>query len=163
MHALPLLGVGAASFSYLHPMKQVAIGFGLLITALLALFKLAEYSRWQSSDSGISWIAIISIVFFAVGIVLARKLFVKKIIIKEEQPRAALFIDEAEIKKTGISKRELEILQLIDEGLSNQQIAGKLFVSEHTVKKHVSNLFFKLDVQRRTEAVKKAKTLRLIN
>lgn len=144
-------------------MKQVVIGFGLLITGLLALFKLAEYSRWQNDDGALTWIVVFSIIFFVVGIVLARKLFVKKIIIKEEQQRAALFIDEAEVKKTGISKRELEILQLIDEGLSNQQIADKLFVSEHTVKKHVSNLFFKLDVQRRTEAVKKAKTLRLIS
>jgi DNA-binding CsgD family transcriptional regulator len=144
-------------------MKQVVIGFGLLITALMALFKLAEYSRWQNNDNSTTWIVVFSAVFFSVGIILARKLFVKKIIIKkEEESRAALFIDEAEVKKTGISKRELEILQLIDEGLSNQQIADKLFVSEHTVKKHVSNLFFKLDVQRRTEAVKKAKTLRLI-
>jgi len=143
-------------------MKQVAIGFGLLITALLVLFKVAEYSHWQNEDSHTTWIVIFSVLFFAAGIFLARRLFIKKVIIKEEKPEAKLFIDDLEIKKTGISKRELEILQLIDEGLSNQQIADKLFVSEHTVKKHVSNLFFKLDVQRRTEAVKKAKTLRLI-
>lgn len=143
-------------------MKQVAISFGLLITALLVLFKLAEYSRGQSSDGYLTWIVVFSVLFFTVGIFLARRLFIKKVIIKEEAPQAKLFIDEDELKKTGLSKRELEILQLIDEGLSNLQIAEKLFVSEHTVKKHVSNLFFKLDVQRRTEAVKKAKTLRLI-
>jgi len=143
-------------------MKQVVIGFGLLITALLVLFKVAEYSHWQNEDSNTAWIVIFSVLFFAAGIFLARRLFIKKVIIKEETQPAKLFIDEDEVKKTGISKRELEILQLIDEGLSNLQIADKLFVSEHTVKKHVSNLFFKLDVQRRTEAVKKAKTLRLI-
>lgn len=148
---------------YFHRMKQVVLGFGLLITALLALFKLAEYSHWQSQGNVPPWIVVFSIVFFVIGIVIARRLFVKKeIVVKEQKQEAALFIDEDEIKKTGISKRELEILKLIDEGLSNQQIAEKLFVSEHTVKKHVSNLFFKLDVQRRTEAVKKAKTLRLI-
>jgi len=144
-------------------MKQVVIGFGLLITALLVLFKLAEYSHWQKDGSEPTWVIVFCVVFFAIGIILSRKMFVKKVIIKEEKQGAALFIDEDEIKKTGISKRELEILKLIDEGLSNQQIAGKLFVSEHTVKKHVSNLFFKLDVQRRTEAVKKAKTMRLIS
>jgi DNA-binding CsgD family transcriptional regulator len=143
-------------------MKQVVIGFGLLITALLVLFKLAEYSHWLGQDSTPTWVIVFCVVFFVTGIVLSRKLFVKKIVIKEEKKEAALFIDEEGIKKTGISKRELEILRLIDEGLSNQQIADKLFVSEHTVKKHVSNLFFKLDVQRRTEAVKKAKTMRLI-
>jgi ATP/maltotriose-dependent transcriptional regulator MalT len=143
-------------------MKQVALGFGLLITALLVLLKLSEYSRLRGDDNMPLWTAVLCIVFLAVGIYLARKLFVKKVVIKEEPKGAALFIDEGEIKKTGISKRELEILKLIDEGLSNQQIAEKLFVSEHTVKKHVSNLFFKLDVQRRTEAVKKAKNMRLI-
>ncbi|HWB28220.1 MAG TPA: LuxR C-terminal-related transcriptional regulator [Chitinophagaceae bacterium] len=143
-------------------MKQVAIGFGLLITALLVLFKVAAYNRLQGEDSPLTWIAVFSILFFVIGIFLARKLFVKKVQVKEEIKEAKLFIDEDGIKKAGISKRELEILQLIDEGLSNQQIADKLFVSEHTVKKHISNLFFKLDVQRRTEAVKKAKTMRLI-
>jgi len=148
-------------------MKQVAIGFGLLITALLVLFKTAEYSHWQTGDNTTRWLTFFCIVFFAVGIIIARKLFVKKEIIvkheiKEVPAATAGLIDDDNIKKTGISKRELEILQLIDAGLSNQQIAEKLFVSEHTVKKHVSNLFFKLDVQRRTEAVKKAKTMRLI-
>lgn len=148
-------------------MKQVAVGFGLLITALLALFKLADYSHWQSHDGMAPWVAVFCVIFFAVGIIIARKLFVKKEIIikheiKEVPAETGTFVDDDSIKKAGISKRELEILQLIDEGLSNQQIAEKLYVSEHTVKKHVSNLFFKLDVQRRTEAVKKAKTMRLI-
>lgn len=148
-------------------MKQVAIAFGLLITALLVLFKTAEYSHWQTGDNTTRWLTFFCILFFGVGIIIARKLFVKKEIIvkheiKEVPAETGLTIDDDNIKKTGISKRELEILQLIDEGLSNQQIAEKLFVSEHTVKKHVSNLFFKLDVQRRTEAVKKAKIMRLI-
>lgn len=148
-------------------MKQVAIGFGLLIAALLVLFKTAEYSRWQTDDVTTRWLTFFCLLFFGAGVVLARKLFVKKEIIVQQEIKEVPAetrgpVDEDNIKKTGISKRELEILQLIDEGLSNQQIAEKLFVSEHTVKKHVSNLFFKLDVQRRTEAVKKAKTMRLI-
>jgi DNA-binding NarL/FixJ family response regulator len=144
-------------------MKQVIIGFGLLITALLVLFKIAEYSRWQSGDSMLDWIAVFSLLFLVIGIFISRKLFVQKVIIKEEAKQQENFsIDEIRLKKTGISKRELEILQLVDAGLSNQQIAERLFVSEHTVKKHISNLFFKLDVQRRTEAVKKAKNLKLI-
>lgn len=143
-------------------MKQVVIGFGLLVAALPVLFKLAEYSHWQSDDRALTWVIVFCAVFFVIGIILSRKQITKKIIIKEEKKEAALFIDEDRMKKTGISKRELEILKLIDDGLSNQKIADRLFLSEHTVKKHVSNLFFKLDVQRRTEAVKKAKTMRLI-
>ena len=70
--------------------------------------------------------------------------------------------DPEQVARLGLSKREYEILLLISDGLSNQQIAGKLFVSENTIKKHISNLFLKMDVERRTEAVKKAKSLRLI-
>ncbi len=147
-------------------MKQVAIGFGLLITALLVLFKIAEYSRWQSGDNMFNWVAVFCVLFFGIGIFISRKLFIKKVVVKIKEEAAvqglAFSIDEAQVQKTGISKRELEILQLVGEGLSNLQIAEKLFLSEHTVKKHISNLFFKLDVQRRTEAVKKAKTLGLI-
>jgi DNA-binding CsgD family transcriptional regulator len=143
-------------------MKQVVIGFGLLISALLVLLKIASYSRWRGDEDIINWIAVFSVLFFVIGIFISRKLFVKKVVVKENGKPETFAIDETQLKKTGISKRELEILQLIGEGLSNQQIAGKLFVSEHTVKKHISNLFFKLDVQRRTEALKKAKSLRLI-
>lgn len=71
-------------------------------------------------------------------------------------------VDRDQLVKYNISKREFEILQLISKGLSNQQIAEKLYLSQSTIKKHVSNLYFKLDVQRRTEAVKKAKELYLI-
>ena len=62
----------------------------------------------------------------------------------------------------GISKREYEVLELMARGLSNQEIADALFVSINTIKTHVSNLFLKLDTKRRTQAIQKAKELRLI-
>jgi NarL family two-component system response regulator LiaR len=65
-------------------------------------------------------------------------------------------------KSWGISKRELEVLELISQGLSNQQIADKLFVSLNTIKTHSSNLFIKLGASRRTQAVQRAKELKLI-
>ena len=64
--------------------------------------------------------------------------------------------------KTGLSKRELEVLELMAKGLSNQQIADTLFVSLNTVKTHCSGIFFKLDVKRRTEAVESARQMGLI-
>lgn len=70
--------------------------------------------------------------------------------------------DDPGLEKLGISKREYEILQLMAAGLSNQEIADKTFVSIHTVKTHVSNLLFKLDAKRRTQAVTRARELRLI-
>jgi len=146
-------------------MKQVIIGFGLLILALLILFQLARFSPFHSSLQMEWWIAGFSLLFFGIGIYLSRNLFRKEVIREKEiivEVPMSQGIDEKELEKTGISKREYEILQLINEGLSNQQIADKLFVSENTIKKHISNLFFKLDVERRTEALKKGKELRII-
>jgi ATP/maltotriose-dependent transcriptional regulator MalT len=71
-------------------------------------------------------------------------------------------INRDQLLRAGISKREGEILLLIHEGLSNQQIADKLFLSEATVKKHISNIFQKLQVDRRTEAIKRALELSII-
>jgi DNA-binding CsgD family transcriptional regulator len=70
--------------------------------------------------------------------------------------------DEARREQLGITARELEILELIAEGLSNREIAGRLFVSENTVKTHAGRLFDKLDARRRTQAVQRAKEARLI-
>jgi len=70
--------------------------------------------------------------------------------------------NEPEFLRLGISKRELEVLELMSAGLSNSEIANKLFVSENTVKTHVTRIFDKLDVRRRTQAVDKAKKLSLV-
>jgi NarL family two-component system response regulator LiaR len=71
-------------------------------------------------------------------------------------------IDEKELTRFGLSGREQEVLQLMAEGLSNQEIADRLFVSLNTIKTHGSRIFEKLDVKRRTQAVEKSKRLRLI-
>ena len=140
-------------------MKPVIIGFGLLILALFVLFSLPGLSRLDNSINNDTWIAIFSLLFLAIGIVLSRKLFVRTIIVAEEKPAV---INYDQLLKAGISKREADILLLIYEGLSNQQIADKLFISENTIKKHISNIFQKLEVERRTEAIKKARELSII-
>ena len=66
------------------------------------------------------------------------------------------------ISQLELSKRELEILNLMAQGHSNEEIAAKIFVSLSTVKTHNQNLFAKLDVKRRTQAIEKAKRLNLI-
>jgi two-component system, NarL family, response regulator LiaR len=71
-------------------------------------------------------------------------------------------IDEKAIAKLGLSARELEVLQAMAEGLSNQEIAGRLFVSLNTIKTHSSNIFGKLDVRRRTQAIETARRLKII-
>jgi ATP/maltotriose-dependent transcriptional regulator MalT len=100
----------------------------------------------------------------ALGIWMGSKLLEKR---KEEIPPPAptgtpLQLNEEALRRTGISARELEVLQLMAMGRSNQEIADQLFISLATVKSHSSSLFGKLDVRRRTEAVHKAKSLGLI-
>jgi ATP/maltotriose-dependent transcriptional regulator MalT len=131
----------------------------------MVLFRLAGYTQFRLNYGMEIWIAGFSILFFIIGIFLSRRMFQKEVIKEKEifiEVPAGHEIDSKQLTKLGLSKREYEILQLITDGLSNQQIADKLFISENTIKKHISNLFLKLDVERRTEAVKKAKTLRVI-
>lgn len=114
------------------------------------------------------FIGIIAIVFTTLGVWLALKLVKPKVetkIIDREvfiDTSAPFEINEKEIEKLGISKRELNVLDLMAKGLSNEEIAGKLFVSLNTIKTHSSNIFLKLDVKRRTQAVEKAKRLKII-
>lgn len=110
----------------------------------------------------------IAIVFTALGIWLAIKLTKPKVetVVVEKpvymQPGSAFVLNEKECTALGISKRELEVLERMAGGLSNQQIADQLFVSLSTVKTHSARIFEKLEVERRTQAVEKAKRLGLI-
>jgi DNA-binding NarL/FixJ family response regulator len=140
-------------------MKTVVISFGLLILALLILFRLPALYQFDNGLTNYNWIAVFSILFLAIGIILSRKLFVRTLVVTQQGPAT---INYDQLVKAGISKREADILLLMDEGLSNQQIADKLFISENTTKKHISNIFQKLQVERRTEAIKKARQLSVI-
>ncbi len=112
------------------------------------------------------YIGAIAMIFTGLGIWLALKLAKPKTIVIEKEvaaPAAASFVmNEKELERLNLSRRELEVLQAMAGGLSNQEIAGQLFVSLNTVKTHSSNIFMKLDVKRRTQAVEKAKRLSII-
>jgi len=100
-------------------------------------------------------VAIIAIVFFFVGVYIN-----KKSLHKVEVPSNE--INHNKISELEITKREYEVLQEIASGFSNKEIADKLFLSESTIKTHVSNLLVKLNAKRRTQAVQKAKALQII-
>ena len=132
--------------------------------SVLLLFQIARFSRFQSGWTIELWIAAFSIIFLFIGIFLSKKLQKEKIVEKEVFIQKEDFtVDKKKLEQLNISKREYEVLQLICKGMSNQQIAKTLFVSENTVKKHISNLFLKLEVERRTEAIRKARELNLVH
>ncbi|MCH9660988.1 MAG: LuxR C-terminal-related transcriptional regulator [Bacteroidetes bacterium] len=135
-------------------MKKTILIFGALIIALLTLFQLSTYTI-TSGGLEIEWvIAVVAIVFFAVGVILNKRSLHKKELLP--------LIDYQKIEALGISKREHEILVKISEGLSNREIADALFISESTIKTHISNLFIKLNAKRRTQAIQKAKALGIL-
>lgn len=139
-------------------MKRTIILYGLSLAVLLFVLKMVEY-RYYIHDLSIEfYVGGIAILFSALGIWAGLKLTRKKVITASPD----FVLDETQMQKLGISKREHEVLQLMAQGLSNQEIADKLFVSLNTIKTHSSNLFLKLDVSRRTQAVQKGKALRLI-
>jgi NarL family two-component system response regulator LiaR len=139
-------------------MKKTIIIYALALAGLTVLLKILEY-RFLIRDLSIEfYIGVIAVLFTVVGIWVGLKVTSKKVIRSGDPFK----IDEANLAKFGISKREFEVLELISHGLSNQEIADKLFVSLNTIKTHSSNLFVKLDVKRRTQAIQKAKELNLI-
>ena len=145
-------------------MKKTVLIFGSLSLGLLILFQLSEYAFFAPNISIESKITVFAIVFMLAGILISRQIFRPKTIVKiqEIEVAAPTEIDHQKISDLGISKREYQVLELIAQGLSNKEIGEKLFVSENTIKTHVSNLLVKLNSRRRTEAVKQAKSLRII-
>lgn len=143
-------------------MWRTIVIYGLVLAGLTALLKFLEYKYIVMDLSLEFYLGLVAIFFTAIGIWAGLKLTSKRVqpvIVQEGTP---VTIDQQKIESLGISKREMEVLELIAQGLSNQEIAEKLFVSLNTVKTHSSNLFIKLDVKRRTQAVQKAKELRII-
>ena len=140
--------------------------YGLAGGLLIVILKLTEYRFLVIEHSVEIYGALIAALFSALGIWLGLTLTRKKpsVIIKEiPAPPSEPFVpDEARLTQLAITPRELEILGLIATGLSNREIAGRLFVSENTVKTHSSRVFDKLGAKRRTQAVQIAKTSRLI-
>lgn len=140
--------------------------YGVSLALLLLLLKWLEWHFVIVNYAIEVYVSAIAVVFTALGIWLALKLVKPEInTIVIEKPviaDTAFNLNEAELSKLRISSRELEVLQLMAEGLSNQEIAERLFVSLNTIKTHSSNLFIKLEAERRTQAVEKAKRLHLI-
>src|SRR5882762_951742 len=149
-----------------------ALVYGLCGGLLIVALRLVEYRFLVIEHSVEIYGGLIALLFASLGIWLGLKLTRKKEVIVE---RERVVVREVPVSRTepfvlnkqrlgelAITRRELEILDLIARGLSNREIAEKLFVSENTVKTHSSRLFDKLNAKRRTQAVQLGKELGLI-
>lgn len=136
-------------------MKKTIVVFTLLILAILLLFQIGKYAVVSGDLKTEIVIAAIAMVFFFVGVYMN-----KKSLQKHKAPSAE--INHKKIDELGITNREYEVLQHISLGLSNKEIAEKLFLSESTIKTHVSNVLMKLNAKRRTQAIQIAKGFHII-
>ena len=147
-------------------MRKHVLLYGLLGGVLIAGLKLIEY-RWLVVEHSVEiYGALVAAVFAGLGIWLGLRLTrgTETVVVREVVVAAPVdFVrDQGKLESLGITPRELEILELIAEGLSNREIAERVHVSENTVKTHSSRVFDKLGARRRTQAVQLGKEHRLI-
>lgn len=150
-------------------MRRHVLAFGLAAGVLIAILQAVEFRYLVLTRSVEIYGAIVAVLFAVAGIWLGRRLTHprERIVIQEvtvEVPAATgpFTPDDRKRDELGITPRELEMLQLIAEGLSNKEIAERSFISENTVKTHSSRLFDKLGARRRVQAVQRGRELRLI-
>jgi DNA-binding CsgD family transcriptional regulator len=147
-------------------MKRHVLLYGLIGGLLIALLKWMEYRFLILEHSLELYGGLVAALFAGLGIWLGLKLTrVRETVVVKEVPVAStgpFQVNQQKLEELHMTARELEILQLIAAGLSNREIAERLFVSENTVKTHSSRVFDKLGARRRTQAVQLGKELRLI-
>src|SRR6476660_8112085 len=149
-------------------MRRTVLVYGLLGGLLIAVLKLAEYRFLVVEHSLEIYGGLVALLFAALGIWLGLRLTrtTERVVVREvpvpHPPEGPFVVSTASVERLGVTPRELEILQLIAAGLSNREIAERLYVSENTVKTHSTRLFSKLNARRRTQAVQIAKEAGLV-
>lgn len=150
------------------PVVSHVLLLGLVGGVLIAVLRWSEYQFLVIEHSVEIYVALVAVIFAAFGIWLGIKLtkpretVVLREVLVAAEASAPFAVNQVQMEALGITPRELEILTLIAEGLSNREIADRLFVSENTVKTHCSRAFDKLGARRRTQAVQMGKELGLL-
>lgn len=136
-------------------MARTIILYALALAAAVALLEWLEYRYVTRAFSTEIYIALIAAGFVGLGLWAGRRL--------TPAPAAGPFVrNEAAIRSLGLTARECEILALLASGQSNKQLARTLGISPNTVKTHLARLYEKLEVQKRVQAIEKARWLALI-
>lgn len=144
--------------AFVFAVRRTILIYAAAMAVLIGLLKFVEYQYFVRDIPLEFYVGTVAIMFTALGIWAGLRLTRPKIV-RSADP---FQLDEANLRTLGISKREYEVLELIAQGLSNQEIAERLFVSTSTVKTHVSSVLAKLDARRRTQAIQRAKELHII-
>lgn len=148
--------------------NQTIFIYGISLAALMFLLRWFELRFFIFNHAYELYIGLVALLFTLLGIWLALKLArpkVEKVIVEKEiylRVTENFEPNRTQIEHLQLSKRELEILQQMAQGSSNQEIADALFISLSTVKSHNQSLFEKLDVKRRLQAIEKARSLGII-
>ena len=141
-------------------MKRSTYLYAVSMAALLFLLKLIDYKYLVYDLQMEYYVGIIAVIFTLLGLWIGRKLTAT------QRPEVGLSGGSSSVRISpadlGISPRESEVLHLIAAGHSNQEIADALFLSLNTIKKHTSTLFRKLEAERRTQAIEKARQIGLL-
>ncbi len=146
------------------PLLKPVLLYGLAGGLLIAVLKFLEYQHFVRTYSTELYGGLVALIFTIVGIHLGLRWTRPKevVVVKEVRVGGPFALNADKLRELGLTPREHEILGLIAEGLSNREIAERLFVSENTVKTHSSRVFEKLGVNRRVQAVQRGKELGLI-
>lgn len=149
-----------------HKSRHI-IRYGFILAILVFVLKWLQWKFLIVDNSLDIYIGLIAVFFTILGVWVATQLTkpkVQTVIVEKEvfvtQPDE-FTINETELQKLNLSNREYEVLQLLAKGYSNSEIAANLFLSLSTVKTHVSNLFVKMDVKSRAQAIEKSKRLKI--
>lgn len=132
--------------------------YGAVFALLVLLLKTIEYRFFVKSFSIDIYLGGIALVFTILGFWVASNYL--------SPPKSEARILENFTTSVGsniLSERELEVLKKMADGLSNQQIADSLYISIHTVKTHTASIFEKLNVNRRTQAVLRAREMGILD
>lgn len=135
-------------------MWKTILLYALALAAAAAALQWIEYQYLVRSISTEFYIVLIAVGFAGLGLWVGRRLTTR--------PRSEFETNHAAIAALGLTARECEVLGQLAAGASNKEIARSLGISPNTVKTHVARLYDKLDVQRRTQAIDKARRLALI-
>ncbi len=136
-------------------MLRFALPYALVLALLAAGLEWLQYRYLVRAFSTELYVALLAIGFTALGLWAGNRL--------TRRPAPPEFVrNEAAIRSLGLTSRECEILELLASGASNREIAGALHISPNTVKTHVARVYGKLEVEKRMQAVEKARWLALI-